>query len=129
MYNAQPEPNRVDEGTPAYHSGPQSMVGNYYVDADATNEPAGTWTRPDLTDEQMAELNPRTRTSIEHSREVEANKGGRPPIGPRIHVALYDETLQKVDRFAQRTGRTRAEAIRWLVVVGLSDPNVKSLAE
>ena len=51
----------------------------------------------------------------EHFGPVEAERGGRPEVGPPINTRLAPETLAKVDEEAVREGVTRAEMIRRLV--------------
>ena len=68
-----------------------------------------------ITDEQLAELPDRTRASIEHTRNV----GGRPAIGPRVHVAFSEATLEQIDQYAAANGKTRSEAIRALVEIAV----------
>lgn len=125
-FSARPPISKVATDVPGYKDGyydgsDRPNRESYYVTSEASPEPGDEWTRPDLTDEQLAELNPRTRSSIEHSRRVEANKGGRPAIGPRVHVALPPSLLAFIDDYAASTREdvkeetTRAEAIRSLL--------------
>ena len=47
------------------------------------------------------------------------DRGGRPAIGPRVHVAFPEETLKRIDAHAAFADITRAEAIRYLVEIAL----------
>lgn len=46
-------------------------------------------------------------------------KGGRPPVGPNIHLKLPPDLLRKVDDAARRWNVTRSEAIRRLLDLAL----------
>ena len=46
---------------------------------------------------------------------------GRPEIGPPVNVRLGGDLLARVDDYAKTHGLSRAEAIRHLVLRGLSE--------
>lgn len=48
------------------------------------------------------------------------NRGGRPEVGPQVHIRLPQETIQRLDTVAGETGQTRAALIRRLVEDGLA---------
>jgi len=46
---------------------------------------------------------------------------GRPPVGQAINIRLGDDLLHLVDDYAAHNGCSRAEAIRFLLGVALSE--------
>lgn len=46
---------------------------------------------------------------------MSVNRGGRPPVGPRVTVRLSDDQLAYVDELAHVLRESRAEAIRGIV--------------
>ena len=46
---------------------------------------------------------------------------GRPEIGQPINIRLGDELLALVDDYAAHNGQSRAEAVRFLLTVALSE--------
>jgi hypothetical protein len=47
-------------------------------------------------------------------------KGGRPPVGPTIHLKLPPDLIQHLDAVAREWGTTRSEAARRLLRLALA---------
>ena len=56
---------------------------------------------------------------VEVKRSSFVDKGGRPPIGPSVKVAMKHDLLGQVEAYAARNNIERPEAIRILVAKGL----------
>jgi len=59
------------------------------------------------------------RTSPERERIVHGP--GRPAIGDAVNLRLGDDLLSEVGEYAERTGISRAQAVRYLIGLGLAN--------
>lgn len=51
--------------------------------------------------------------------KVDAGRAGRPVVGPKIEARVPEDLAKRVDAYAARTSRSRADAIRVLIAAGL----------
>lgn len=61
--------------------------------------------------------------SIRAGKETEriVHGPGRPEIGSPVNLRLGDDLLSEVDEYAERSGISRAQAVRYLIGLGLAN--------